>query len=65
MQVQAILPNTDNKLKAGMFARVRYLPTRHQALTVPETAVTYTAYGDTVFVAQSDNQKTLSLSVSL
>ena len=26
-------------------------------LTVPETAVTYTAYGDTVFVAQSDNQK--------
>ena len=60
VQVQAILPNTDNKLKAGMFARVQVTsPTRHQALTVPETAVTYTAYGDTVFVAQSDNQKNL------
>lgn len=60
VQIQAVLPNTDNKLKAGMFARVQVTsPDSPMVLTVPETAVTYTAYGDTVFVAQSDNQKNL------
>lgn len=60
VQVQAVLPNKDNQLKAGMFARVQVTsPNSPSVLTVPETAVTYTAYGDTVFVAQFDNQKNL------
>lgn len=60
VQVQAVLPNENNQLKAGMFARVQVIsPDSPHVLTIPETAVTYTAYGDTVFVAQSDNQKNL------
>lgn len=60
VQIQAVLPNKNNQLKAGMFARVQVTsPNSPSVLTVPETAVTYTAYGDTVFVAQSDNQKNL------
>ncbi len=51
MQVQSILNNLDGKLKAGMYASIQVV---HQdktpILTIPETAVTYTAYGSTVFV---------------
>ncbi|CDG19730.1 conserved protein of unknown function [Xenorhabdus poinarii G6] len=51
MQVQAILNNLDGKLKAGMYANIQVV---HQdkapTLMIPETAVTYTAYGSTVFV---------------
>ncbi|MGH8212346.1 MAG: efflux RND transporter periplasmic adaptor subunit, partial [Rhodanobacteraceae bacterium] len=49
--VEATLPNPDNKLMPGMFANVavdsgnvaRYL-------TLPQTAITFAPYGDTVFV---------------
>ena len=54
LRVQASLPNVDGVLQAGMFANVRVL--REQptpVLAVPETAVTYTAYGQTVFVAEA------------
>ncbi|CDG19234.1 conserved protein of unknown function [Xenorhabdus doucetiae] len=51
VQVQAILNNPDGKLKAGMYANIQVV---HQdkapSLILPETAVTYTAYGSTVFV---------------
>ncbi|MDH2238444.1 efflux RND transporter periplasmic adaptor subunit [Pigmentiphaga sp. GD03639] len=54
VRVQATLPNPEGALKAGMYASVRVERQDGPAsvLAVPETAVTYTAYGDTVFVVQ-------------
>ena len=60
VQVQATLANRDGMLKAGMYANVRVARAdQEQQLTVPETAVTYNSYGDTVFVAQQG--KTLTV----
>lgn len=60
VQVQAALANRDGMLKAGMYANVRVAREgKQQQLTVPETAVTYNSYGDTVFVAQQG--KTLTV----
>lgn len=60
VQVQATLANPDNALKAGMYASVNVADTRTgDVLMVPETAVTYTAYGDTVFVARPDDRQAL------
>lgn len=54
VRVQASLANPEGALKAGMYASVRVERQDGPAsvLAVPETAVTYTAYGDTVFVVQ-------------
>lgn len=60
VQVQASMANPDSLLRAGMYASIHVARRDTQAvLTVPETAVTYTAYGDTVFVAQPDDQQAL------
>lgn len=60
LQVQASLPNADGLLQAGMFANVRVLRAQPTlVLAVPETAVTYTAYGQTVFVAEAGEQQGL------
>lgn len=61
--LQAILDNRDGRLKAGMFANIGL--DRHAAppvLTIPETAITYTAYGDTVFVARTGEHNTQTVS---
>lgn len=51
VRVQATLPNADGALAAGMFAHGRIgLPDRPDVITVPETAVSYSAYGDSVYV---------------
>lgn len=51
--LQATLDNSNGKLKAGMYANVTVVRQANNAvLTIPETAVTYTAYGDTVFIAE-------------
>lgn len=60
VQVQAHLSNPDGMLKAGMFAAIKVKPQKPApVLAVPETAVTYTAYGQTVFVAQPNEQQAL------
>ena len=57
VKVQATLDNRERALRPGMFANVRVvLPPQPNTLTVPETAIDYTVYGDSVFVAV--NQKT-------
>ena len=61
VQVQATLTNPRGALKAGMYANVRVAREAGQQLTVPETAVTYSAYGDTVFVAQQEGKQPLSV----
>lgn len=51
VRVQATLANADGALAAGMFAHGRIrLPDRPDVITVPETAISYSAYGDSVYV---------------
>jgi len=57
---QAAIVNTQGRLQAGMFANVQVLmPDDAPVLAVPETAITYASYGQTVFVAQVDDNKVL------
>ncbi|WXL24974.1 efflux RND transporter periplasmic adaptor subunit [Ectopseudomonas mendocina] len=51
IQVRAILPNPDSKLLPGMFANLNViLPNDESRIVVPETAITYTLYGNSVYV---------------
>jgi membrane fusion protein, multidrug efflux system len=51
IRVQATLANPDFILKPGMFATTTVvLPDKPAVVTVPETAVDYTLYGDSVFL---------------
>lgn len=51
IQVQADIPNLDHKLRSGMFAKANIiLPTLEEQITIPETAINYTLYGETVYV---------------
>lgn len=51
LAVQATLANQEHLLRPGMFVAVRViLPPEHDVITVPETAVDKTIYGDSVFV---------------
>ena len=53
IRLQAKMDNPDHLLLPGMFANARIvLPPRPQVVTVPETAVTHTLYGDSVFVVR-------------
>ena len=59
LQVRAMLPNPDNKLLPGMFANLEVLlPGQTARVVVPETAITYTLYGNSVYVIgeQKDEQ---------
>lgn len=49
--VRAVLPNPEKKIVAGMFADVKVITAEPQpVLTVAETAVIYSLYGDSVYV---------------
>ena len=51
VQVQAILRNSDAKLRPGMFAQVSVLVSRRQqVIALPVSAVRYSPYGDSVFI---------------
>jgi multidrug efflux system membrane fusion protein len=51
IRVQATIANADEVLKPGMFTTVTVvLPNKPPVVTVPETAVDYTLYGDSVFL---------------
>jgi multidrug efflux system membrane fusion protein len=51
IRVQATIANPDHILKPGMFATTTVvLPDKPAIVTVPETAVDYTLYGDSVFL---------------
>jgi membrane fusion protein (multidrug efflux system) len=51
--VRAILPNKERKLLPGMFANVTVLVgDPAEVVTVPRTAVTYSLYGDSVYVVK-------------
>src|ERR1700742_2155704 len=51
IHVQATIANPEHILKPGMFTTVTVvLPEKPPVITVPETAVDYTLYGDSVFL---------------
>jgi multidrug efflux system membrane fusion protein len=51
IRVQATIANPDGILKPGMFATTTVvLPDKPAVVTVPETAVDYTLYGDSVYL---------------
>jgi len=65
IRVQATIANPDSILKPGMFATTTVvLPDKPPVITVPETAVDYTLYGDSVFLItekkEADGKSTLT-----
>lgn len=51
LQAQATVPNNDRLLRPGMFADVKVLADTGQKVTVvPATAISYSLYGDSVYV---------------
>jgi membrane fusion protein, multidrug efflux system len=57
LQVRAVLKNPDHKLLPGMYATVDIAIGAPQSyITLPQTAITYNPYGDTVYVV--DNKGT-------
>lgn len=51
LQVQATLPNTDGRLRPGMFVETEVaLGTKDAVVTLPASAISYAPYGDSVFV---------------
>ncbi len=62
IRVQATIANPDKILKPGMFATTTVvLPDKPPVVTVPETAVDYTLYGNSVFLVtekKADDGKT-------
>ncbi len=58
IQVEATVPNAKRLLLPGMFATVRVNSGAEQRyLTLPQTAVTYNPYGETVFVVKRPESK--------
>ena len=57
IKLQATLANPDHVLRPGMFVRARtILPPQGEAVTLPETVVDYTTYGESVFIVEPDGQ---------
>jgi membrane fusion protein, multidrug efflux system len=67
IRVQATIQNPDHILKPGMFATTTVvLPDKPAVVTVPETAVDYTLYGDAVYLItekKADDGKTSLIAV--
>lgn len=54
VQIRATLKNPDHKLLPGMYATIDIATGAPQTLvTLPQTAITYSPYGDTVYVVDS------------
>jgi membrane fusion protein (multidrug efflux system) len=56
IQVEAIVPNPENKLFPGMFASVEIITgTPERYLTLPQTAISYNPYGEIVYLIKENN----------
>jgi len=56
--VRARVPNADGRLRPGMFAQVAvHLPQRDEVVTLPQTAITYNPYGDSVFLVNEERSE--------
>ncbi|MCP5079330.1 MAG: efflux RND transporter periplasmic adaptor subunit [Psychromonas sp.] len=58
IQVQADIPNKQQMLRSGMFAKANIiLPTLTSQIIVPETAINFTLYGETVYIITDQKDK--------
>jgi multidrug efflux system membrane fusion protein len=58
VMVRATLANADHKLQPGMYARIRViLPPQPNVVTIPEPAVDYTVYGESVYRLTAEKDK--------
>ncbi|MCL1126915.1 efflux RND transporter periplasmic adaptor subunit [Shewanella surugensis] len=58
IQIQAKIPNADNKLRNGMFAEVDILlPIMKNQIVLPRTAITYTLYGNSIYLIENKKEK--------
>lgn len=65
IRVQATISNPEKILKPGMFVTTTVvLPDKPAVITVPETAVDYTLYGDSVFVITEKKEEDGKTSLS-
>lgn len=59
LQAQATVPNPKHLLRPGMFANVQVLGEQSkQVVAVPSTAITYSLYGDSVYVLERQKDET-------
>lgn len=66
VQVQALIANPGRRLLPGMFASASLDTGKQQAyLTLPQTAITYNAYGSTVFVVVAAGKEASAAAGSL
>ncbi len=66
VQVQADIPNNEGQLRSGMFARAHIiLPTLENQITLPQTAITFTLYGDNVYLINKDDKGDLRVRQSV
>jgi membrane fusion protein (multidrug efflux system) len=60
ISVRATLQNAERLLRPGMFAEVAtLLPAREDLRTLPRTAISFAPYGDTVFLIEEQEGRTL------
>lgn len=53
ISLQATVPNTERRLYPGLFADIKImLPKEEKVVAVPETAITYSLYGDSVYLIE-------------
>ena len=58
VQVQADIPNSEGLLRSGMFAKVKIiLPEIPNQIIIPQTAVTFSLYGESVFIMEDGTGK--------
>jgi membrane fusion protein (multidrug efflux system) len=58
VQLQAVIPNDELLLRAGMYAEVNIRqPTLTQQVVIPQRAITFALYGETVYVLDSTPSK--------
>jgi multidrug efflux system membrane fusion protein len=58
VKIRASLANPDHVLQPGMYARTRaILPPQHDVVTVPEPAIDYTVYGESVYIVKEGKDK--------
>ncbi|WP_374650211.1 efflux RND transporter periplasmic adaptor subunit [Dongia sp.] len=59
VEVQGSFDNPQGLLRPGMFAKLAILlPTRMQVVVVPQTAISYSLYGDFVYIAKEGKAET-------
>ena len=57
IQVQADIPNNEGQLRSGMFARASIiLPTVKDQMVIPQTAISFTLYGQNVYVLKQGEE---------